>query len=1038
MLRIPKVASKSRNISKREIIRRFKAGYRALKKKKGSDAGIAPTIIGLGGLYFGKPGAAEEEKKQTEPEDGVEISGLSKPSLAGMGTGEEKSEELKGINIYYPLNPADPKKGEVVFAYASLKWEPKTNEIVYNVIEPKTTPADEEIIKKIKKLLEERLDVDFTKLGEIKAKGLLKKEIEKLLSAENIKNEPRSSIIRYYIERDILGLGKIDALIRDANIEDISTDGTGVPIFVYHRDPRFGSIRTSIVFPTKDELDDFVVRLAQKCNKTISVAEPLMDASLPDGSRVQATLGTDIARKGSNFTIRKFTEKPLTPVHMLKYKTLDSMQLAYLWLAIENGKTILISGGTATGKTSLLNALSLFIKPTMKVVSIEDTAELRLPLPHWIPHVARTPLAVKEKIGDVTLFDLLRSSLRQRPDYIIVGEVRGKEASVMFQQIASITGDQKVLVLNDDHMKRVPIGNLEYRNGFKVPALNPDTNRIELFGLGDVIKHAPVTEVYKITTKSGREVTATGNHSLFMYDGEVKTCVASEIKIGNGILVPSKLPAGYTDLEYLNLVELLPDIRVYAPDIIKRASRKLGFERASKIAGFTTISNYYGVNNCALPAERFLKLAEEAGIEYNIDDITVRFGGGGSTKMKAKLRITPELLRFFGYQISEGSINTAKRNNSIALYNSNSALLEDMKRCISMLTNGKINKRDVKGFGRCKELRFNNKTIFEIIRRFSGEKSRCKRVPDFIFGLSREKIGHFLSGLFAGDSMMNSKRFVYYSSSKELINDVSLLLLSLNVFGRISSKKTNKDSKTKDFYTLTIQRKRDKLRFLEYVSPIGKNPDKIKNELLTSRGFEDKNFIGDFYIDKVRSIERVKTPPTDVFDLSVPNAQNFIGGFGGVLLHNTGHAALSTIHAASIPQLIDRLITPPISLPPNLLENIDVIIFLVFSKLRGVYVRRANSILEVMGVDKDRPVSKEIFAWRPAADSFETVKKSSVMKKIAERIGVAEETIKQELTNRKKVLEWMFEEGIFDYRDVAKVINSYYTNPEAVLTMVTK
>jgi flagellar protein FlaI len=148
-------------------------------------------------------------------------------------------------------------------------------------------------------------------------------------------------------------------------------------------------------------------------------------------------MGTDIARRGSNFTIRKFTFYPLTPAHMMHYGTVDSLQLAYLWLAIENGKSILISGGTATGKTSLLNALSLFIRPNMKILSIEDTPELRLPHIHWVPEVARSPISVKGEMGKVTLFDLLKSSLRQRPDYLVVGEVRGREAFVLFQQIAT-------------------------------------------------------------------------------------------------------------------------------------------------------------------------------------------------------------------------------------------------------------------------------------------------------------------------------------------------------------------------------------------------------------------------------------------------------------------------------------------------------------------------------------------------------------------------------------------------------------------------
>ena len=169
----------------------------------------------------------------------------------------------------------------------------------------------------------------------------------------------KREILAYYIERDITGMGKIEPFMNDMEIEDISCDGEGIPMYVYHRDPRFASLKTNVIIKDKDELNTFVMRLAQKCEKMISIAEPLLDASLPDGSRLQATLGTDIARRGSNFTIRRFTEKPLTPSHMLKFKTLNSTQLAFLWLAIENGKSMLVSGGTATGKTSLLKFLKI-------------------------------------------------------------------------------------------------------------------------------------------------------------------------------------------------------------------------------------------------------------------------------------------------------------------------------------------------------------------------------------------------------------------------------------------------------------------------------------------------------------------------------------------------------------------------------------------------------------------------------------------------------------------------------------------------------
>jgi flagellar protein FlaI len=570
--------------SARNIIKNLKTGY--LHKTRRDKKYYLPEEQ----YYYPPPQRPEprkpEEEKPETKEVGIEISEIS-TSVGGTPlVSGERAESLKGINVGYNLVPRFPKKGETVFAYTNIRWEPKRGELIYHIIEPKIARIDLDTIEKTKRILEERLDVDFIKLGEVSAKALLKDEVQKILDSMPELDEEKKKILTYYIEKDIVGLGKIDALMKDPNIEDISCDGISIPVYVYHRDPKLGSIKTNIYFADEDELNTFVIKIAQKCKKSISIAEPLLDATLPDGSRIQATLGTDIARKGSNFTIRKFTEDPLTPTHMLKYGTMDLMQMAYMWLAIENGQSVLISGGTATGKTSLLNALSLFIRPNLKIVSIEDTAELRLPHPHWIPEVSRTPLSIKGKKGEVTLFDLLKSSLRQRPDYIVMGEVRGKEAFVLFQQMA------------------------------------------------------------------------------------------------------------------------------------------------------------------------------------------------------------------------------------------------------------------------------------------------------------------------------------------------------------------------------------------------------------------------------------------------------------------TGHPSLATIHAASISQLMDRLTTPPISLPPSLLENINVIIFLVFSRLRGRYVRRTDAVLEVVGIKDNIPLTREIFKWNPMNDEFTSSGKSKVLHNIALRLGLSEDSVKQELIRRRAVLEWMLRKEIFDYRDVAKIISIYYNSPKRVMDLV--
>ena len=222
-------------------------------------------------------------------------------------------------------------------------------------------------------------------------------------------------------------------MMRDPLIEDISCDGPRVPVFVWHRE--YESIPTNVVFETPEELDAFVVRLAYRAGKHVSVAQPIIDGALPDGSRVQITYGREVSLKGSSFTIRKFRVDPLTIIDLIKFNTLSAEMAAYYWFAIEHRASILIAGGVAAGKTTLLNALAIFIPPEFKIVSIEETPEINLPHKNWLQMVTRPSFGSRET--GVTLFDLLKAAVRQRPDYIIVGEIRGGEAYTLFQAIAT-------------------------------------------------------------------------------------------------------------------------------------------------------------------------------------------------------------------------------------------------------------------------------------------------------------------------------------------------------------------------------------------------------------------------------------------------------------------------------------------------------------------------------------------------------------------------------------------------------------------------
>ena len=236
-------------------------------------------------------------------------------------------------------------------------------------------------------------------------------------------------VVRYYVLRDMVGLGFLEPFLQDPWLEDITCKGVG-NIYVVHR--LFGALESNIGFSSKEELDRFIIRLSERIGKPVSHARPIVDATLPDGSRLNVVFGEDVSLHGSNFTIRKFAEKPISITQLIAWNTVDERIAAYLWMLLSNNMSGLVVGETASGKTTLLNAIAAFIPPNYKVVTIEDTAEVRLPHPNWVRELARLTGSAE---SSVTLFDLLKAALRQRPNYIIVGEIRSVEASVFFQAL---------------------------------------------------------------------------------------------------------------------------------------------------------------------------------------------------------------------------------------------------------------------------------------------------------------------------------------------------------------------------------------------------------------------------------------------------------------------------------------------------------------------------------------------------------------------------------------------------------------------------
>ena len=252
------------------------------------------------------------------------------------------------------------------YVYAAVVREPNTQRIRYEVIEPTLLKEEENKLKEIKGLLIAEIDVNLKEVGtRKKAEEYLENKIREIIEDYQLEIvREATDKLMYYIIRDFLGFGKIDPLMKDHLIEDISADGVNIPIYVWHRE--YESIPTNILFNDVDDLNSFIIRLAYLAGKNISFAAPLLDASLPDGSRIQMTYGKEITRKGSTFTIRRFRVDPLTISDLISLGTLSSDMAAYFWYAIENRASILVAGGVAAGKTTILNCLSMFIKPGLK------------------------------------------------------------------------------------------------------------------------------------------------------------------------------------------------------------------------------------------------------------------------------------------------------------------------------------------------------------------------------------------------------------------------------------------------------------------------------------------------------------------------------------------------------------------------------------------------------------------------------------------------------------------------------------------------
>ncbi|MCD4771568.1 type II/IV secretion system ATPase subunit [archaeon] len=343
----------------------------------------------------------------------------------------------------------------VIAPYVSVHiyYDANLGEVIYDLEEPMLNEEDKKNLDRIEAAMREVVNVNMT--GDDNSVEALLDYVDKtaklIISELGMKtSEEAYDKMFYYLYRNFVGLNEIEPMMKDYFIEDVECNGMGENMYIVHR--VFRNIKTTTKFNDMEKLSSFVEKLAQKTGRYISYASPILDGSLPDGSRVNATYTQDISSKGPTFTIRKFTKTPWTPTQLVGFHTLSPEMLAYFWVALQYQSNLMIVGGTASGKTTLLNALAFFIPQENRVVSIEDTRELNLPRENWLPSVVRSGVS-SAGVGNVDMFSLLKASFRQNPDYVIVGEVRGEEASVLFQGMAS--GHASISTMHGDSVDSI-------------------------------------------------------------------------------------------------------------------------------------------------------------------------------------------------------------------------------------------------------------------------------------------------------------------------------------------------------------------------------------------------------------------------------------------------------------------------------------------------------------------------------------------------------------------------------------------------------
>ena len=788
--------------------------------------------------------------------------------------------------------------------------------------------------------------------------------IEELVNHKGLKfSQKKIDKLTKILVRYTVGFGLIEVLLSDEKIQDVSINSPygQTPMFIVHQD--YGDCYTNVV-PTVQESESWASKLRMISGRPLDEANQILDTEihLPGATARVSAITSPLDPTGLAFSFRRHRDKPWTLPLFIKAKMISPLAAGLLSFLIDGTRTLLVCGTRSSGKTSLLGSLLVEIMRRYRIITIEDTLELpTIPLRKLGFNIQ--PLKVSSALGketsEMTASDGIRSTLRLGDSALFVGEVR-----------SSLRGDEEVVIIENGLTKRIAIKNLDGKdlNSFFVPTLDEE-QKMKLKKLTGFVKHPKRSQLIKITTKTGRQVTVTPDHSVFTHiNFKIAAIKTDQLKVGDPIIIPSKLPNEYNDFDYINLLEIFKeDYRLQgAEPYIRKAISKIGWRKASAICKVPDIYRYLlSTQKTRIPIKYFLELMNKAKIKYDLEDLSIK--RGTSTSIPAKFLINENILRLVGYYLAEGNSDGKK----IQITNSKPQIIEDVTNICEKELGIKISKRGTKGLGTSTQMFITCKPLVDLFKYWNcGKTSLHKRVPEFVYGLSKKKICALLRGMYSGDGSISVTKTAgnmirYFSTSKKLVEDVNYLLMSLGIVCRFHYRNLESGKKC---YTAEIKQRKYVEQFLDEIGFTHKKPQiniksfshskddsvlfdpkELEKHLKLPRKYrhlrrtkccskdylkriaeevkcsdEIYNFThSDFFIDKIKSIEIINLKkPEYVYDLSVKSTQRFIGGFGGILLHNTEAIALyeamrigasanvvaGTIHADSPYGVFDRVV----------------------------------------------------------------------------------------------------------------------------------